>query len=103
VRKLVDVAIRIKRKGSRDEGQKEGADRKSADDLHTFPFGRIAIEPGTIIIFAPAAPALSGNGQMALPTHLARPVLSHLTSKCEVIFPSKKEAWRREGEEDSPD
>jgi hypothetical protein len=60
----MDVAIRIESKGSRDERQKEGADRKNTDDLHRFPFGQSAIEPRTIIIFAPAAPALSGNGQM---------------------------------------
>jgi hypothetical protein len=103
VRKLMDVAIRIESKGSRDERQKEGTGRKSTDDLHRFPFGQSAIVPRTIIIFAPAAPALSGNGQMTFATHVARLVVSHPTSKCEVIFPSKKEAWHREREEDSPE
>jgi hypothetical protein len=56
-----------------------------------------------MIIFAPAAPALPGYGQMAFATHIARLVLSHLTSKYEAIFPSKKEAWHREREEDSPE
>jgi hypothetical protein len=99
----VDVAIRIKRRGSCDKRQKEGADRKCTDDLHQFPFGQSTIEPKTMIIFAPAAPALPGYGQMAFATHIAQLVLSHLTSKYEAIFPSKKEAWHREREEDSPE
>jgi hypothetical protein len=36
---------------------------------------------------------------MTFAMHVARLVLSHLTSKCEVIFPSKKEVWYREREE----
>src|SRR5580698_228978 len=51
VRKLVDVAIRIERRGSRDKRQKERADRKCTDDLHRFPFGQSAIEPKTMLIF----------------------------------------------------
>jgi hypothetical protein len=83
VSKLVDVAIRTERKGSRDERQKEGADRKSMDDPHSSPFGQSATVPSTI--FARAAPAPSDNGQMTFATHVARLELYQLTSKCEVI------------------
>jgi hypothetical protein len=67
VSKLVDVALRIESTGSRDERQKEGADRKSTDDLHRFSFCQNANEPRTIIIFAQV---LSGNAQMVFATRV---------------------------------
>jgi hypothetical protein len=65
----MDVAIRIESVGSRDERQKEGADRKSTGDLHKFPIGQSTIESRTIIIFSPV---LSGNGQMAFSTRVEK-------------------------------
>ena len=40
------------------------------------------------------------NNEIEFAAHLAGPVLSHLMTKCEAIFPQHKEAWYQANDED---